>query len=206
MSTIDEKALVQMAAKGNADAFEELVIAYQLQVYRLAFRITGNAEDAADLTQEALLKAWRGLPGFQFQSSFSTWLYRLTSNVCIDFMRSAKQIRTVPLTFEDANGEEQTLELRENAPTPEDTMILSEEQEALKQAFALLEPEHRQILTLRVLHELSYSSIAEILQVREGTVKSRLSRARESLRKNLLQIRNKAETKPSKTAGRRSQS
>ena len=206
MSTIDEKALVQMAAKGNADAFEELVIAYQLQVYRLAFRITGNAEDAADLTQEAFLKAWRGFPGFQFQSSFSTWLYRLTSNVCIDFMRSAKQIRTVPLTFEDANGEEQTLELRENAPTPEDTMILSEEQEALKQAFALLEPEHRQILTLRVVHELSYSSIAEILQVREGTVKSRLSRARESLRKNLLQIRNKAETKPSKTAGRRSRS
>ena len=70
---------------------------YQTQVYRLCFRMAGNAEDAADLTQETFIKAWRSLEGFQFKAAFSTWLYRLASNVCLDHLRSAKRSRTVPL-------------------------------------------------------------------------------------------------------------
>ena len=183
MRTIDETKRIRKAAAGDPDAFEALVQQYQAQVYRLCYRMTGNAEDAADLTQESFLKAWRSLNSFQFNASFSTWLYRLASNACLDFLRAAKRRAVLPLTLGDDDGEELTLDLPDNQPTPEEAAIRSEEQVRLAEAMAQLEPEHRHILTLRVVNELSYAEIAEILGIREGTVKSRLSRARDSLRK-----------------------
>lgn len=194
MSRIEEQRLLKKAAAGDAAAFEQLVIKYQTQVYNLALRMTGNPDDAADMSQEAFLRAWRGLEKFQFESAFSTWLYRLTSNVCIDFLRNAKRRQTVPLTYTDGEGEEQTLELPDETPSPEEAAIYAERQAQMIAAMAQLEPEHRQILTLRVINDLSYSDIAEILQLKEGTVKSRLARARENLKKKLLQIGNKSKT------------
>lgn len=199
MRNIEEQHLLKKAAAGDMAAFEQLVIKYQAQVYNLALRMTGNPDDAADMAQEAFLRAWRGLNKFQFESSFSTWLYRLTSNVCIDFLRNAKRHQTIPLTYTDTDGEEQTLELADDAPLPEETAIIAEQQAQIIAAMAQLEPEHRQILTLRVVNDLSYSDIAAILQVKEGTVKSRLARARENLKKKLLQIGNKSKTTPSKS-------
>lgn len=196
MSKIDEKHLLKMAAAGDTAAFEQLVLTYQTQVYNLALRMTGNPEDAADMTQEAFLRAWRALDKFQNDAAFSTWLYRLTSNACIDFLRNAKRRQTVPLTV--TADEEYTLDLPDPGKTPEETLISKEEQAMLSQALALLEPEQRQLLTLRVINELSYTQIAEVLGIREGTVKSRLARARENLRKKLLQIGNKPNTAASK--------
>lgn len=147
--------------------------------------MTGNAEDAADLTQEAFLKAWRALDTFRFDAGFSTWLYRLASNVCLDFLRAEKRRAVLPLTLDADDGEELTLEPSDPAPTPEEAALRAEEQARLTAAMEALEPEQRQILTLRVVNDLSYAEIADILGVREGTVKSRLSRAREALRKKL---------------------
>lgn len=198
MSIIDDKLWVKKASKGDSDAFEQLVLAYQSQIYHLCLRMLGNADDAADMTQEAFLKAWRGLETFQQESAFSSWLYRLASNCCLDLLRSQKRRPTVSFVTEDVDGEEQSYEPVDEGPSPEETVIYREEQSEIVQAMAELDDEQRQVLTLRVVNDLSYTQIAEILQVKEGTVKSRLARARENLRKNVLKIRNKSKKSTSK--------
>ena len=103
---MDEKKLIRNILSGDLDAFAELVEAYEKQVYNLCYRMCGNEEDAKDLTQEAFVKVWRGLEHYQFESAFSTWLYRLTSNVCIDFLRRRKRqgipLRSRPLRWRPA--------------------------------------------------------------------------------------------------------
>ena len=194
MSNItEERKIIKKAAAGNADAFEQLLLKYQTPIYNLCLRMTGNPEDAADMTQEAFLKAWRSLSSFQFESSFSTWLYRLTTNTCLDYLRSQKRRPQCSLTVEDDDGEEQVLDVTDEAPTPEEALLSAEERSQLVHALSQLEASQRQIITLRVVNDLSYAEIAEILDVKEGTVKSRLARARDNLRKKLLQIGNKSE-------------
>lgn len=196
---IDEKKLLKKAAAGSAEAFEQLVLTYQTPIYNLCLRMTGNPEDAADMTQESFLKAWRSLEGFHFESAFSTWLYRLASNTCLDFLRSVKRRKQFSLTMEDADGETQLLDLPDPAPTPEASLLSAEESALLAAAMRQLDPEQQRILTLRVVNDLSYTEIAAVLDIKEGTVKSRLARARENLRKKLLQSGNKTEAKSSNT-------
>jgi RNA polymerase sigma-70 factor (ECF subfamily) len=195
---MDDANWVKKAQKGDSTAFEQLVLAHQNQIYRLCFRMLGNAEDAADMTQETFLKAWRNLDRFQGDAAFSTWLYRLASNCCLDFLRSQKRRPTVSMTTEDDDGEEQTIEVADDSATPEEELLLKEERSEIARAMASLDEEQRQILSLRVVNDLSYTEIAEILDIKEGTVKSRLARARENLRKKLLQIRNKTDGSSSK--------
>ncbi len=191
--------MLKKAAAGDPAAFEQLVLQYQSPIYNLCLRMTGNPEDAADMTQESFLKAWRSLDSFHFESAFSTWLYRLASNTCLDFLRSVKRRREFSLTVEDGDGNTQLLDLPDPAPTPEASILKSEEQSQLSAAMQQLDPEQRHILTLRVVNDLSYTEIAAVLQIKEGTVKSRLARARESLRKKLLQSGNKTASKTSKS-------
>ncbi len=197
MIDIEEKKIIKKAVAGSAEAFEQLVLQYQNPIYNLCLRITGNPEDAADMTQESFLKAWRNLESFHFEAAFSTWLYRLASNTCLDFLRSAKRRRELSLTVEDESGESQLLDLPDPAPTPEASLLTNEENARLGAAMEQLDPEQRRILTLRVVNDLSYTEIAAVLNIKEGTVKSRLARARESLRKKLLQTGNKTEANPS---------
>lgn len=97
---VQEEALIRRAASGDDGAFEALVLAHQKQVYNLCLRLSGSPEDAYDISQEAFIKAWRGLAQYQFGAEFSTWLYRLTRNVCIDHLRQRKRRPTVPLETE----------------------------------------------------------------------------------------------------------
>ena len=183
--------LIRAAANGDQEAFGQLVEQHQNQVYNLCLRMAGSREDAADLAQEAFIKAWKGLPYFQFGSSFSTWLYRLTSNVCIDFLRAKKRRGGVSITFLDDKDAEKQMDLPDPAAGPEDLAIQVESREKMAQAMNDLAVEYRQVLTLRVVQELSYSEIAELLDIKEGTVKSRIARAREQLRKKLAADGNK---------------
>ncbi len=192
MSDIDEKKVIKRAVKGDADAFEQLVLTYQTPIYNLCLRMTGNPEDAADLSQEAFIKAWNNLGNFQFESAFSTWLYRLASNACLDFLRGVKRRPQVSLTVEDSDGETQTMDFPDSAPGPEEAAIAKEENEILARAMLALDEQQRQILTLRAINDLSYAEIAAILQIREGTVKSRLARSRDALRKILLESGNES--------------
>ncbi len=204
---MDEKAIIEQVLAGDNDAFGLLVEAYQTRVYNLALRMCGNPDDAFDLSQEAFFRAWRGLSGFQYESAFSTWLFRLASNVCLDWLRAKRRRPTVSLNTVDDEGEEVRLELPDPGKGPEELLLAAEDREALARAMDSLPVEYRQILTLRAIDDLSYTEIAAVLQIREGTVKSRLSRARLALRNKLLQngnsFGNKTESETSISPERR---
>lgn len=182
---MQDELLIRRAQRGDADAFEQLLLEHQKNVYNLCYRMAGNPDDAMDLSQETFLRAWRCLDQYQFASAFSTWLYRLCSNICIDFLRRRRRRQTVPLTFEDADGEEQTYAVPDAQPLPEEQVELKLTRETLAAAMAQLLPEHRAVLQLRVVNEMSYEQIADVLDIQIGTVKSRLSRARNQLKKIL---------------------
>ena len=182
---MQDELLIRRAQRGDADAFEQLLLEHQKNVYNLCYRMAGNPDDAMDLSQETFLRAWRCLDQYQFASAFSTWLYRLCSNICIDFLRRRRRQQTVPLTFEDADGEEQTYAVPDVQPLPEEQVELKLTRETLAAAMAQLLPEHRAVLQLRVVTEMSYEQIADVLDIQIGTVKSRLSRARNQLKKIL---------------------
>lgn len=182
---MQDELLIRRAQRGDADAFEQLLLEHQKNVYNLCYRMAGNPDDAMDLSQETFLRAWRCLDQYQFASAFSTWLYRLCSNICIDFLRRRRRQQTVPLTFEDADGEEQTYAVPDAQPLPEEQVELKLTRETLAAAMAQLLPEDRAVLQLRVVNEMSYEQIADVLDIQIGTVKSRLSRARNQLKKIL---------------------
>ena len=186
--------MVQDARSGDQGAFETLVKANQAMAYQLAYRMTGNPEDAADLTQEAFLNAWRGLSAFDGRSSFSTWLYRLTANAAIDCLRREKK-RRGELSIE---GGELPLSLPDAGPSPQEAAEGGELRAAVNAALARLTDQHRTVLILRELQELSYEEIAGALSLDLGTVKSRISRARKALRKILLEEGNLSGYLPSK--------
>ena len=180
-----ELALIRAMQRGDQEAFAKVLAAYEKQVYNLCLRMTANHEDAADLTQEAFLKVWRGVGNYKFESSFSTWIFRLTSNVCIDFLRSKKRRPTISLTQEEEQDGAAELEVPDAAPLPEEQLLQRERQREIAAAMTQLDEEFRMILTLRVLEDLSYEQIAEVMDLKVGTVKSRLARARTKL-KNIL--------------------
>ena len=182
---MQDELLIRRAQRGDADAFEQLLLEHQKNVYNLCYRMAGNPDDAMDLSQETFLRAWRCLDQYQFASAFSTWLYRLCSNICIDCLRRRRRQQTGPLTFEDADGEEQTYAVPDAQPLPEEQVELKLTRETLAAAMAQLLPEHRAVLQLRVVNEMSYEQSADVLDSQIGTVKSRLSRARNQLKKIL---------------------
>ena len=190
--------LVRKAAAGDSDAFEQLVLSYEKPIYNLCLRMCGNAEDAMDLTQETFLKAWRSLGSFRADAAFSTWLYRLCSNLCIDYLRRDQKRKVLPLHVGDSDGVQRPLDVPDPAAGPEERPSTQEDRQQVADALQSLEPEYREALTLRVLHDLSYADIAAVLQVREGTVKSRIARAREKMREAMQKLGNKSTSPSSK--------
>ena len=178
-----EQELVRAAAGGDTEAFERLVRTYENKIYHLALRMCGSADEAADIAQEAFLAAWRGLPSFRGEANFATWLYRLTSNAAIDYLRRQKKQRG-DLSLDD---EELGLDAVDTAPGPQDAAEGAELRSAVSEGLRRLGEDHRQVLVLREIQGLSYEEIAEVLALDLGTVKSRISRARSALRKILLE-------------------
>lgn len=172
----NESDIIRRARQGDSDAFRRLVEAYQTQVYRIALRMCGEAA-ADDVTQEAFLAAWRALPAFRGTCLFSTWLYRLATNAAIDWLRREKRHRGADDVTE--------LELPDGAPSPQEQAEQTETQEAVRRALTQLSPEHRQVLVLRYMQELDYNEIAAALDISEGTVKSRINRAKAYLKEIL---------------------
>lgn len=182
-----EKELITLAKDGDEAAFAQLVEQNQGRIYNLTLRMTGNSEDAADLTQETFLNAWRALSGFQGDSSFATWLYRMANNASIDFIRRQKRRReAAPTQSLDDETEGRTFEIPDHRYSPEAALERSELRGAIERGLAALSDSHRAVLVLREIEGLSYQEIAAALSLEEGTVKSRIARARIELRKLLL--------------------
>lgn len=186
-----EQELVARAKAGDSDAFSRLVEENQNRIYSLALRMVNDPEDAADLAQEAFLSAWRGLDRFQGEAAFSTWLYRLTSNACIDFLRREKRRKSAgAVLYLDSEEDGGTLDLPDHTSDPQTMLEQSEVRATIADGLASLSEEHRKVLTLREVSGLSYAEIGAILGLEEGTVKSRISRARLALRKKLVETGN----------------
>ena len=180
-----EDERVRRAAQGDEQAFEELVIEHQKNVYNLCWRMSGNPDDALDLSQEAFLRAWRCLDQYQFDAAFSTWLYRLTNNVCIDFLRRRRRQQHESLTVAEDDPTGREYAIPDPAPLPEEQAEFRETSRALQTAMQALPAEYREVLQLRVIDDRSYEQIAQILDIKIGTVKSRIARARLQLKKIL---------------------
>ena len=186
MTRSEEMALVNRILEGDANAFEQIVEDNEKKVYNLAFKMLSNESDALDVSQEAFLKAYISLKSFRGECRLSVWMYRLTYNLCIDHIRKRSRTQAVALTFVNDDGQEGEIEIPDLRQMPEDELFKRETINAVRSAIDELGDEHREILLLREISGMSYIEIAETLSLSEGTVKSRLSRARESLVKKLV--------------------
>ena len=186
MTREEELEIILRVRAGDTDAFEALVLEHQNKVYSLALRMVGNEEDARDMAQEAFIRAFNSLASFRGESKFSVWLYRLTSNICIDFLRGRAKRRTVSLNWEDEDGEEGELEIPDERFSPEARLERTELRESVRRGLDSLSPEYREILLLREINGLSYDEISRALNLEEGTVKSRIFRARKKLSEFLI--------------------
>lgn len=183
-----EKKLVELSIGGDIEAFETLIQSHQKKVYNIALRMTKNPEDAQELAQDAFVRAFTSIGKFRGDSSFSTWLYRITINVCTDFLRKRNKAILISMEQGAASSEyEQAIQIAEESPGPDELVEKSQLKHMVKDAMDSLSDEHRQVLILRDMMDMSYKEIANTLNVNEGTIKSRISRARSGLKKIITQ-------------------
>lgn len=194
MTDLKEKDLIRKAKQGDMHAFEELILKHEKIVYNLALRMMNHSEDAKDISQEVFLKAYRSLPNFDERSAFSTWIYRITHNTCIDEMRKRKGKQNYSLE-EELENEEGSMQrqIADEGDTPEESLLREEQKSEILQALDSLSEEHKAAIVLRDVKGFSYEEIAEILEVSLGTVKSRISRARNQLKNEILKMREQNE-------------
>ena len=172
--------IIQAVQNGDANAFEGIVREYEKNVYNIALRMSGDREDALDISQEAFLKAYHSLHSFRADSKFSVWLYRIVSNTCLDFLRERKRRAEVPLVRADEDGEEET-QIADESLSPETLFTRKLTREAMRRGLGSLPEDQRKILLLREIQGFSYEEIGRVLSLESGTVKSRIFRARKKL-------------------------
>ncbi|NLV36595.1 MAG: sigma-70 family RNA polymerase sigma factor [Clostridiaceae bacterium] len=186
----NEQYLLKKAKAGDVAAFEELVENYQKKLFNLAYRIVGNPEDAADMVQEALIRIFRSIAKFKEQSSFSTWIYRITTNVCLDELRKRKNKKEFSLD-QEIHGEDGDMkrQIKSDDILPDNAAEREELREIVNSAINSLPEDQRVVISLRDIQGLTYTEISQVLDCPEGTVKSRINRARNALKNVLSQKR-----------------
>jgi len=181
-----EKLLIKKSQSGDIESFELLISSYDKRAYNTAYRVMGNEEDAKDMAQEAMIRVFRALKDFKGQSAFSTWLYRIVINVCLDELRRRKNEKYVSMdsTVQTDSGELH-IELCSDKETPEAVYERVEQRELIKNAIHELNDDYKSVIVLREIQGFSYEEISNILDCSLGTVKSRINRARTMLRDKL---------------------
>ena len=186
----EEKALIERCKRGDLAAFNDLVRKYEKQVYNFAYRLTGNYDDANDVAQDAFLRVFNAIGSFRGDASFSTWLFRITTNVFLDERKRAKAHPQASLDEYLELGESSvTRQIEDPSPTPEAVLEESERAQILSKAISDLPEYQRAMVTLYHGQQKSYEEIAEIMDLPIGTVKSRLNRARLALKEKLSGLR-----------------
>ncbi len=184
----EDQQLIQRARKGDQKAFEALLNKYKNLVYHVMMRMVRNPQEAEDLSQEAFIKAFNALNSFNEEYAFSTWLMKIATNNCIDFLRK-KKLRTYSIDEPIQYKEEQVqMELPDQEPTPEKQLLSDERSKMIDEAIESLPPRYRYVIVLRHKEEKSYEEIADILKLPLGTVKARIFRAREMLNKHIKDL------------------
>ena len=178
---MDERKLIERATSGDPSAFNRLMEAHEKRMYAVALRMCANREDAQDCLQEAMLRVYRAIGGFKGQSTFSTWVYRITMNTCLDELRRKKNKQNTSLD----NLLDMGWSPADEADTPERHAVRSEARRRLHSAIRELPEDMRAAIVLRDIQGLSYEEIAQALDINVGTIKSRISRGREKLREKL---------------------
>jgi RNA polymerase sigma-70 factor (ECF subfamily) len=184
----EDAKLVISATEGDGEAFGKLVEKYTSFVYRTVFYDIKNRQDAEDISQEVFIKAYKALSTFRSDSEFSTWIYRICKNTVYDYIRKTSREKSITIS-EMSSGDEndRSYEIPDESGKydPEKLYISKETSKAVNDAISSLSEEHRSIIIMRDFEGYSYFEIAEILSIEEGTVKSRISRARKMLKKKL---------------------
>ena len=186
----EDTADAYKAADGDTAAFERLVRKYEKYVCTTVYSVVRNYDDSFDVAQEVFLKLYHNIGSFKGESSFSSWLYRIAKNTALDFLRKDKKNKNnVSLYTENSDGEETVMDIPDTSvsSSPEQTAVKNEAKEILYSALDEISDEHKEIIILRDVDGYTYEEIAEMLGLEYGTVKSRLFRAREALRKKLLE-------------------
>ena len=185
---IEDLSLARQAAAGNDDAFSVIVDRYSRLVYNVALRSVSSPEDAADISQDTFLKAWRSIGSFRGACALSTWLCRIALNCCCDHARSAKRHRVLSLTVQE-DEDSKVLDIPDTDVTamPEEELTRQTEIEAVREAIDSLPEDQKMIITMRDITGLSYAEIAGTLGLEMGTVKSRINRARGNVKKFLIE-------------------
>jgi len=182
-----EKALIEKCKQGDIEAFEILIDEYQSKILNYCFRMLNHRSDAEDAAQEVFVKVYRFIGSYSGQSSFSTWLYKVASNVCRDYLRKHRRPdrQTMSLQQVNSEGEEYGLSIEDATYAPYNSVQQTEAQRVLAQALDQISPEHKTVIVLRDIQGLSYEEIGKIIGAAPGTVKSRINRARLQLQKLL---------------------
>ncbi|MTT31495.1 RNA polymerase sigma factor SigW [Terrilactibacillus sp. BCM23-1] len=184
----DINRLIKKIKKGDHLAFAEVVDMYKNGVYNICLRMVGNRQEAEDLSQEAFIRAYTKIDKYDVERKFSTWLYRIATNLSIDYLRKKK-----PNVYLDADlpgTEDFTLksQLADGEPLPEESIVNSETQALIQQEINQLPLKYRSAIVLKYIQDMNLKEISEILNIPVGTVKTRIHRGREALRKRLRHV------------------
>lgn len=200
----DTRALVKKAQLNDLHAFDELVRLYQKKVYNLCYHFTGNHDDAQDLAQEAFIRAYKALGSFRNEADFGTWLHRITLNVWLNIKRkNTRQTVSLDEPYDSDNGSSIQREVAASSGDPLEALEEKEFRGLVRSALNTLSGEHRAVLVLREIEGYSYEEIANLLGCSLGTVKSRISRAREVLRRAMMELGQQAKEDVAATRERR---
>jgi len=180
-----ETRLARLSLKGDQQAFAELVGLYQDKLFYMAFRMLNNRQEAEDVVQETFLRVYKNLDRFDETMKFSTWIYRIATNLCIDRLRKRKPVYSLDADSPEHEGLDGYSMIPSDNRTPESEMLMTETQRIIHQAIESLPPKYKTVMTLRYLQDMSLQEVGDVLDMPVTTIKTRVHRGREFLRKKL---------------------
>lgn len=179
------KKRIKAIKKGDQNAYADIVDLYKDKIYRLCYRMLGNRHEAEDIAQEAFIRAYVNIHTYNPNMKFSSWLYRIATNLAIDKIRKKKPDAYLDEEISGTDGLTMYSQLSSNEASPEETLESMELQETVQKAIEKLPEKYRSVIVLKYIEDLSLQEISEILDLPLGTVKTRIHRGREALRKHL---------------------